>query len=205
MNRRHPVVRFFKSFFNLLALAVVFLPAATCWLESSVNGGGEAVFWFWTHVLAIVPGLPGIYLRRAFYSFTLRRCSLDCWIDFGAIFAHRAAEVADQVYVGAYAVVGSARLQRGCLIGTRASLLSGSAQHERLPDGRWGPANAASFKEIEIGRNAWIGEAAVVMADVGEGALVSAGAVVSAAVPPGVVVAGNPARFVRSTEHPAST
>lgn len=204
MSQRHRVVRFLKAIGNSVALVVVFPAAVTCWFEGWLRHS-EAVFWFWTHVLAIMPGLPGLYLRRAFYRLTLRSCSLDCWIDFGAIFAHRTATVEDEVYVGAYAVVGSVKLLRGCLIGTRASLLSGSAQHELRPDGRWGSSDAASFTEIEIGRNAWIGEAAVVMADVGDGALVSAGAVVSAAVPPGVVVAGNPARFVRATQRPASS
>ena len=103
----------------------------------------------------------------------------------------------DEVYIGAYSVVGSACLRKGCLIGTRANLLSGSTQHELSDDGRWTPFDLARSGQIEIGPHAWIGESAVVMADVGAGALVAAGSVVSTAVPPGVVVAGNPARFVR--------
>jgi acetyltransferase-like isoleucine patch superfamily enzyme len=190
---------------NGLALLVVSPGALMCWLEDRLHPGGEAVFWFWTHVLAVLPGLPGLYLRRAFYSLTLRSCSLNSWIDFGVLFAHRTARVEQEVYVGAYTVVGSARLRRGCLIGTRASLLSGSAQHERREDGRWGSTDAARLQEIEIGEHAWIGEAAIVMADVGAGAQVAAGAVVLAAVPPGIVVAGNPARFVRDTGQAASS
>jgi acetyltransferase-like isoleucine patch superfamily enzyme len=204
MTRRHPLIRSLKAIGNGLALVAVLPAVLMCWLEGWLRGS-EAVFWFWTHVLAIMPGLPGLYLRRAFYRLTLRQCSLNCWIDFGVIFAHRTASVDDEVYVGAYAVVGSVRLLQGCLIGTRASLLSGPAQHELRADGRWTPSGASSFSEIQIGRNAWIGEAAVVMADVGDGALVAAGTVVSTAVPPGVVVAGNPARFVRSTERAPSS
>jgi acetyltransferase-like isoleucine patch superfamily enzyme len=48
-----------------------------------------------------------------------------------------------------------------------------------------------------VHEDAWIGEAALVVADVGPGAMVTAGAVVSTPVRGGIVVAGNPARFVR--------
>ena len=199
-HERHSIVRTLKAVSNLLAIAVASPAALLCWFEERLHPGGEAVFWFWTHVVAVLPGLPGLYLRRAFYSMTLRRCSLNCWIDFGVLFAHRTAQVEDEVYIGAYSAIGSARLKKGCMIGTRANLLSGSAQHELRPDGRWGSTDATRLQEIEIGENSWVGEAAIVMADIGKGAQVGAGAVVSVAVPPGVVVAGNPARFVRSTQ-----
>jgi acetyltransferase-like isoleucine patch superfamily enzyme len=52
---------------------------------------------------------------------------------------------------------------------------------------------------IEIGRNAWIGARAVLLAgaQIGDDAIVGAGAVVDFEVPPGAVAAGNPARIVR--------
>src|SRR5262249_46326880 len=52
---------------------------------------------------------------------------------------------------------------------------------------------------IEIGRNAWIGARAVLLAGacIGDDAIVGAGAVVDFEVPPGAVAAGNPARIVR--------
>jgi acetyltransferase-like isoleucine patch superfamily enzyme len=121
-------------------------------------------------------------------------------MGFGALFFHRQVIVEEGVYIGPYAVVGCARLRKGCLIGTRANLLSGSAQHEMRSDGGWAASDRSRFVEIEIGEHAWIGEAATVMADVGAGSVVAAGAIVSAAVPPAIVVAGNPARFVRSLE-----
>jgi acetyltransferase-like isoleucine patch superfamily enzyme len=52
---------------------------------------------------------------------------------------------------------------------------------------------------IEIGDDAWLGTGAIVIGvDVGEGAIVGAGAVVTRPVPPYSVVAGNPARVIRS-------
>jgi acetyltransferase-like isoleucine patch superfamily enzyme len=186
-----------KTIANIVALTVAFPCAVTCWVETAVSPTSEGFFCFWSHCAALLPGLPGMYLRRAFYRLALDRCSLKCFIGFGTFFSHRTAIVEDDVFIGAYAVIGSARLRTGCLIGTRANVLSGSAQHVLDDNGRWQPPNDASFAQVDIGRHAWIGEAATVMASVGEGALVAAGAVASAPVPAGVVVAGNPARFVR--------
>jgi acetyltransferase-like isoleucine patch superfamily enzyme len=53
---------------------------------------------------------------------------------------------------------------------------------------------------VRIGAGAWIGSAAVVMADVGAHAIVGAGAVVTAPIPDRVVAAGVPARVLRARE-----
>ena len=144
-----------------------------------------------------MPGDPGVYLRRSFYRQTLHRCSSRCFISFGAIFTHRQVIVEDDVYIGVYALIGSVRLGRGCLIGSRASLLSGSQLHELREDGTWTPADLSKLKQIDIGNNTWIGEGAIVSADIGPGAMIATGSVVTSAVPAQVMVAGNPARFVR--------
>ena len=186
-----------KTALNGIALCLVWPCALTCWLEHSLQPGAEGVFAFWTHVMALLPGTPGRFLRRAFYRLTLSSGNLTLDMGFGAFFAHRESRVEDGVYIGPFAVIGRARLGAGSLIGTRASVLSGSAQHTMQADGRWSPTTSAALRETSIGRHCWIGEGAMIMADVADGSLVSAGAVVSSAVPPGVVVAGNPARFVR--------
>jgi acetyltransferase-like isoleucine patch superfamily enzyme len=50
---------------------------------------------------------------------------------------------------------------------------------------------------VRIGEGAWIGSAAVVMADVGRHSVVGAGSVVTKPIPDGVVAAGVPARVIR--------
>lgn len=195
-----PAMAAIKAGINAVALTLVFPAALTCWIEERLSPHAEGVFGFWTHIFAILPGAPGMFLRRAFYRLTMKDCAIEFFIGFGALFFHRRVLVEEGVYIGPYAVVGCARLRKGCLIGTRANLLSGSGQHEMRSDGGWAASDRSRFVEIEIGEHAWIGEAATVMADVGAGSVVAAGAVVSAAVPAAVVVAGNPARFVRSVE-----
>lgn len=178
------------------ACLVLVAPCAwMCALEA--RGEGESVFSFWSHVFALAPGSPGVFVRRAFYRQTLEQCTGNFFVGFGAFFSHRSAVVEDEVYIGPYAIVGSSRLRRGCLIGSRAGIISGSGLHELTPAGLRAPTDRRRMRQIEIGEGVWIGEGALVMADVGRSATVAAGSVVSSAVIPGVVVAGNPARFVR--------
>jgi virginiamycin A acetyltransferase len=191
---RPPVL---KRVLNRLALVMVSPSAATCWLERRAFKRSESFFAFWTHVFAVLPGRPGMFLRRAFYRWTLESCHEDVTIEFGALFNRRNARMDAGAYVGAYALIGSVWLQEGALVGSRASLLSGGQQHELLPTGEWGPTDHSKLSRIVIGRNTWIGEGAILMADTGPCCMVAAGAVVSTAVPPGVMVAGNPARFVK--------
>jgi acetyltransferase-like isoleucine patch superfamily enzyme len=50
---------------------------------------------------------------------------------------------------------------------------------------------------VRIGAGAWLGSAAVVMADVGRNTIVGAGSVVTRPLGDGVVAAGVPARVIR--------
>jgi acetyltransferase-like isoleucine patch superfamily enzyme len=193
-----------KNLANAVALVLVAPCAATAALERRLGPHRDAAFNFWSHVFALAPGLPGMYLRRAFYRMTLDDCTLDFFVGFGTIFTHRCARVEPGVYIGPYGLVGGATLRRGCLIGSRVSIVSGRNLHELQADGTWGPARMETLQPIEVGEHCWIGEASTIVANIGRGALVGAGSVVAAAVPAGVMVAGNPARFIRVLQPPAA-
>ncbi len=185
-----------KHAIDAASLVFVAPAAAMCELEARTTSA-ESTFAFWAQAFAIVPGLPGVFLRRAFYRLTLESCGHSFFIGFGALVSHRAACIEDDVYVGPYAVIGSCRLQQGCLIGTRCSIVSGAGLHTLNALLHWTPCDLSQLRRIDIGAYAWIGEGALVLADIGSSTMVAAGAVVSAAVPAGTMVAGNPARFVR--------
>jgi acetyltransferase-like isoleucine patch superfamily enzyme len=179
-----------------LGLAVAALPALTCWVEARLSGRNE-VFLFWGQAFALLPGLPGKYLRKCFYFLTLRSCSLQCDLGFLSYFSDRRSEVGRGAYVGYGVCIGLASLGDGCLVGNRASIINGGWQHTLGADGRLTPFDHSSAHRVRIGDETWIGEGAIVMADVGSRCIIGAGTVVSVPVPDGCLVAGNPARFLR--------
>ena len=195
-HETHPLRTALKTAVDAVALVVAMPFGVLSALEKRLLPGHEGMFRMCSQTLALLPGLPGLFVRRAFYRYALDGCHADCHIGFGALVTHREATIERGVYIGVWALVGSAHLREGTSVGSRASLLSGTDLHE-YHDGQWTPADVRRLRQIVLGPHAYIGEAAVVMADVGAGTMVTAGAVVPAAVPAGIVVAGNPARFVR--------
>jgi acetyltransferase-like isoleucine patch superfamily enzyme len=191
-----------KRLSNLAARLVVAPLTLACALERRLFARAESVFVLCAQGLAVMPGRPGVFMRAAFYESTLAMCGPNLYVSFGAFFTHRVAEVGTSVYVGPYALVGAARLGDGCSIGSRASVLSGTALHEPGADGRWTPYHVDKLRMVSIGEHVLVGEGAILMADIGPRSLVTAGAVVSAPMPGGIVVAGNPARYVRKLEWP---
>jgi virginiamycin A acetyltransferase len=196
------VRRALKATFDVVGIALMSPLGACCALERRVAPRSERVFNTCAQTVALLPGLPGMILRRGFYRLALDSCARDCFIGFGVIFTHRAVVIETDVYVGPYALIASSRLREGCLIGSRASILSGGGLHALGPSGRWLPADMSKMVQIEIGAGAWIGEGAIIIADLGPGAMAAAGSVVTTPVPARVLAAGNPARMIRKLEPP---
>jgi len=176
---------------------------ALCKLEQRLlPKDSEHIFNFCAQLLAVLPGIPGAFIRRGFYTLTLEECSQNVHIGFGAIISHRATQIKEFVYIGNYALIGSAHLGAHCLVGSRASILSGKALHVVGEDGLWTPFSADRLEKIYIGNNVWLGEGAIIAANIGENSMVGAGGVVSSDVKANIVVAGNPARFVKNLSSP---
>ncbi|HEY0188411.1 MAG TPA: sugar O-acetyltransferase [Cellulomonas sp.] len=97
-----------------------------------------------------------------------------------------------------FLVLGGGRVEIGehVLIGPSTRLYT--PNHPIDPDDR--RAGYERVAPIVIGANAWLGGSVVVLPGVtiGESSVVGAGSVVTKDVPPGVVVAGNPARVIRT-------
>lgn len=190
-----------KISLNVICQLIVLPLVIPCKLEEwLVSRHAETVFPICTNLIALLPGLPGIFLRRAFYSLTLEKCSTHCHIGFGSLFSHRNATVEKHVYIGNYSMIGAAHLGEYCLIGSRVSILSGKALHVLDDNGMWTPFSPERMNKVTLMRNVWVGEGAIIMADVGEGSMVGAGAVITSNVRGNVIMAGNPARFVRKVK-----
>jgi acetyltransferase-like isoleucine patch superfamily enzyme len=158
----------------------------------------ERVFQAWSQTLSLVPGLTGQFLRRAFYGAVLPECHERSCIEWGTVFSSRELYVGEGVYVGARCMLGRARLERHVTIGSNVDVLSGRRQHVFDDPTRPVQEQGGTFELVTIGENSWIGNGAVVLCDVGRRAVVAAGSVVVHPVPDDAIVAGNPARVVRT-------
>ena len=158
----------------------------------------EAAFQGISQGMSLIPGLPGNLLRKGFYGLSLRRCSSDCAISFGTIISTPECEIGRHVYIGAYCVISDSVIGDDCLIGSHVHIISGKHAHGFEASATPMRLQRTSRKAVLIGRNSWIGNGAIVMADVGSGCVVGAGSVVTKPIEDGMVVAGNPAQVIRS-------
>jgi acetyltransferase-like isoleucine patch superfamily enzyme len=185
-----------KRVANALAFLLVLPPCLLYWTSWTVLGRKQA-FPGWSQGFSLIPGLLGVYLRRTFYRLALRRCSRDCCISFGTVFSHPTTEIGRGVYVGLYCCLGDVTLEDDVLLGSHISIMNGGAQHgtDRLDipvreqPGVW--------PRITIGRDSWIGDRAVVLANVGKHCVIGAGSVVTKAIPDYGIAVGVPAKVVR--------
>ena len=191
--------RLLKNLANGVALLLV-LPAFLMYRLGALVLGEEKAFPGWSQAFSLLPGLTGDYLRRAFYRLTLRRCGADCCVRFGSVFSHPTAEVGRRVYVGLYCCLGDVTLEDDALLGSHVSVMNGGEQHgsERLDvpireqPGRW--------VRVTVGRDSWVGDRAVVLADVGKQCVIGAGSVVTKPIPDYAIAVGSPARVLRFRE-----
>jgi acetyltransferase-like isoleucine patch superfamily enzyme len=158
--------------------------------------GTERAFRGWSQLISLFPGLCGVYLRRGFYRWVLSWCGDGSVVSFGSVFSHHRICIGKNAYVGVFCCVGEVTLEEDVLIGSHVSIMNGCRQHGiarldipvREQPGEW--------PRITVGRDTWIGDRAIVMADVGRHCVVGAGAVVTRPVPDYAIVVGSPARII---------
>jgi virginiamycin A acetyltransferase len=147
--------------------------------------------------LALVPGLTGQYLRRAFYSRVLAHCHHTVAIESGTIFSRAGTRLDEHVYIGAGCRLGLVHVERDVLIASGVHIPSGASTHQVDDLTTAIREQPRGERLVRIGSGSWIGEASLVMADVGHDAVVGAGAVVTRPVPAWCIAAGVPARVIR--------
>jgi virginiamycin A acetyltransferase len=184
-----------RAAFGAATVAVV--PSLLSFLMRAQVIGRDRAIEGSTQALGLVPGIAGQYLRRAFLARTLASFHWSATVEFGTLFSSASARLDENVYVGPRCHLGLVHLERDVLVGAGVHIPSGSATHGTEEFSRPIREQERPKALVTVGAGAWIGSAAVVMADVGHDSVVGAGSVVTRPVPPQVVVAGSPARVIR--------
>lgn len=188
-----------KALLNGTCLVLV-LPAYLAYRLGVLLLGPPRAFAGWSQAFSLIPGLTGVYLRRAFYRLIFPRCDAGCCISFGTVFSHPTAEIGRDVYIGIGCCLGDVTLEDDVLLASQVSIANGGAQHGiarldvpiREQPGLW--------PRITIGRDSWIGDRSVVLANVGKHCVIGAGSVVTKPIPDYAIAVGVPAKVLRYRE-----
>jgi len=159
--------------------------------DSFFTGIGQA--------LSLLPGKFGSYLRVAFYRQTLLSMTQNTYMGFGSWFSHPEAQIGNGVYIGAYCIIGKCRIGADCTIGSNVHILSGKRQHNFSRTDLPVQEQGGVFDTVEIGENCWIGNGAIIMAGMGRQCVIGAGSVLTKNAGDHEMLAGNPAKVIRST------
>jgi acetyltransferase-like isoleucine patch superfamily enzyme len=177
---------------------VLVLPALLMYAVGCLLLGRNRALEGSSQMLAGLPGLTGVFLRRAFLGCVLKRCHRSADVGFGTLFSQAGAVIDENVYVGPRCHLGWVHLEKDVLLAAGVHIPSGGQTHffddPTVPIRDQGGERAM----VTIGAGAWIGSAAVVLADVGAGTIVGAGSVVTKPLPPNVIAAGVPAKVLRN-------
>lgn len=190
-----------RDVLKTLARAAAFVPAAPFLLSFAIKRlviGPNRALEGSSQSLACLPGLFGVYVRRAFLSVAIERCASSAVVEYGTLFSQAGAVLEDGVYVGPNCHLGLVHLERGVLLAAGVHVPSGARTHGIESTEEIIRDQPQTKSLVRIGAGTWVGSAAVVMADVGREAVIGAGAVVTRPVPDFAVAAGVPARVLRS-------
>ena len=101
-------------------------------------------------------------------------------------------------------MVGDINIGVDTLVGSNVSVINGNAQHGisqlEIPIRE----QKGKYPKITIGKDCWIGDRSIVMANIGNHCVIGAGAVVTKNIPDFAIAFGNPARVYRDRRQMSS-
>jgi virginiamycin A acetyltransferase len=151
-----------------------------------------------SQALAVIPGVLGQYMRRAFLSLTIAECHSTAVIEFGVLFSQAGARIGKNAYIGPYCQIGLAYIERDALLAPAVQIPSGPMTHGTSDINVPIREQPGIAQAVTIGEGSWIGTSAVIMADVGKNSIVGAGSVVTKAIPDLTVAGGIPAKVIKT-------
>lgn len=140
--------------------------------------------------------------RRFCGRLMLRSCGSHVNIEKGAIFSSKVS-LGDYSGIGVNAkIYGTCRIGRYVMMGEDVTIITRNHQFVRtdIPMMRQGFKNE---QVVEIGDDCWIGDRVIILpgVHVGKGCVIGAGSVVTKDIPEYSIVAGVPARVIRSRKN----
>jgi virginiamycin A acetyltransferase len=188
-----------RNFLKYLALIVALLsafPVYSLYFILVFFLNRDSVFSGFSQLLSLFPGLFGKIMRRGFYLLSLNKCSSKVTIDFGTYFPTPDMILGKHVYIGAYCIISSCIIEDDVIIGSGVHLANKNMHYFNSLDK---PIRLQGGKrqQIRIGKDTWIGNKAIIMADVGNHCVVGAGSVVVQPLEDRSIAMGNPARVIR--------
>jgi maltose O-acetyltransferase len=185
-GRVHRLIRFIKSEIEVIHPRLWFAQLLVALLPVHVGGRLRALALsmagFDIGQRTVLWGMPIIVGHKNF-NHNLH-IGQDCWLQVGCYL-----DLGGQITIDDRAGIGY------------QAMLMTTTHEIGGPDRRLGPVQSAP---IHIGKGVWLGARCIIMpgVTVHDGAIVGAGAVVTKDVPPNTIVAGVPARVIRSLEDP---
>ena len=158
----------------------------------------DSIFTAFSQFLSLLPGTSGSYLRVGFYQLTMQKCHEDLVIGFGTLFSQQQIELSQGTYIGPQCNIGQCHIKKNCLIGSGVHIMSGNKQHNFTDINTPIREQGGIFKQVSIGEDSWIGNGSLIMANIGRGCVIAAGSVVTNDIPDYSIVAGNPAKIIKS-------
>lgn len=179
---------------------VIMLPVYIIFAISSSVTPKDQTFAGFAQLLSLFPGISGSYLRVAFYRLAMQKCQGELFIGFGTLFSQQQTELLDGVYIGPQCNIGKCRIEANCLLGSGVHIMSGKGQHNFADMDTPIREQGGTFETVIIGEDTWVGNAALIMANVGKKCIIGAGSVVISDIPDYSIVAGNPAKIIKSRQ-----
>jgi hypothetical protein len=113
--------------FSVATVAV--LPALISYRLRAAIFGRDRAIESSTQALALIPGIAGQYLRRAFLSRTLAFCDWTATIENGTIFSRQGSRLDANVYIGPRCPLDLVHVERDVLIAAGVHIPSGPDTH----------------------------------------------------------------------------